>query len=579
MRFQSSSSTAPPRIFIYRRKNRQNTRTKTDATICTETDGHKYHHHLRQCRCCCSADINSKGTNLVNHTANRLSLKGSSVPSPTNLLALSKRHTLSDPIYTTISLPSVLKQVIAHPLFQRLFDIHQLGLAHIVFCTATHSRAEHCLGVAHLATLAVDTIRFYQPELMLTERQVVWAAIAGLCHDVGHGPFSHVWESILRFLCAQENDATAVTDSAPSQTVSEPATTTVDNNNTTNHRQPYHYYYHHHSPLRHEERSLLLCQRILRSLAGLFNEEDVEWVCWIIEPNIAPRPTSYRPEWHFLSEIVCNKIHGLDVDKLDYLARDTHYLCPTLTQLPVHSAPAVSSASSSTIPHWNSNLAQQVVRRGRVIWTLSPTSANNLDSIVGTKPTTSSCTHWAYDVVDLVYLINLPALRQHMHFVYYQNPQLLLLDVALKRYIKILTDMNVISKHELSSVDFMISLTDINFAHRLIDVAIQKQVDADVLEQMNTAWSCIVHNMTRVDYVGGYVIQSNDITTNTHRTNDECSVIHSQQQHDRGLEKATLAATLASVYPCLDVLTFDSKMTGGGTNSTQYVSKHLIAHL
>ena len=52
------------------------------------------------------------------------------------------------------------------------------------------------LGVAHLANRLIQTLQKKQPELKITDEDVFCVTAAGLCHDLGHGPWSHVWDSM-----------------------------------------------------------------------------------------------------------------------------------------------------------------------------------------------------------------------------------------------------------------------------------------------------------------------------------------------------------------------------------------------
>jgi uncharacterized protein len=82
------------------------------------------------------------------------------------------------------------------PEFQRLRRIRQLGLAYFAYQAAEHSRFSHSLGAYHLATRMIAKLRLSY-EISPDEQSAV--RIAALLHDIGHGPFSHVIESILGF--------------------------------------------------------------------------------------------------------------------------------------------------------------------------------------------------------------------------------------------------------------------------------------------------------------------------------------------------------------------------------------------
>jgi uncharacterized protein len=82
---------------------------------------------------------------------------------------------------------------------QRLRRIRQLGLAHLVYPAAEHSRFSHCLGAAYLAIqfgkqLHDETRDIWLSELVPSEYEIRDLATAALCHDLGHGPLSHAWE-------------------------------------------------------------------------------------------------------------------------------------------------------------------------------------------------------------------------------------------------------------------------------------------------------------------------------------------------------------------------------------------------
>lgn len=103
---------------------------------------------------------------------------------------------LNDPIYGFISVPHpVLQRLIDHPWFQRLRYIKQLGLGHLVYPGALHTRFHHALGAMHLMGEAIATLR--GKGHVITDEEALGARIAILLHDVGHGPFSHALEHSL----------------------------------------------------------------------------------------------------------------------------------------------------------------------------------------------------------------------------------------------------------------------------------------------------------------------------------------------------------------------------------------------
>jgi len=104
-----------------------------------------------------------------------------------------KKKIFNDPVYGFISIPhEIIFDLIEHPFMQRLRRIKQLGMTHLVYPGALHTRFHHVLGAMHLMNLAVQVIRRKGHEITEDEEKAVLLAI--LLHDIGHGPFSHALE-------------------------------------------------------------------------------------------------------------------------------------------------------------------------------------------------------------------------------------------------------------------------------------------------------------------------------------------------------------------------------------------------
>ena len=106
------------------------------------------------------------------------------------------RKIINDPVYgfITIDHPLIL-QIISHPYYQRLRNIHQMAFAHLVYPGAVHSRLHHSLGAYHLMCNALGELK--SKGIEITPEEELGAKIAILLHDIGHGPFSHALENEL----------------------------------------------------------------------------------------------------------------------------------------------------------------------------------------------------------------------------------------------------------------------------------------------------------------------------------------------------------------------------------------------
>ena len=175
-----------------------------------------------------------------------------------------------DPIHGSIAFDwrreSFVIELIDTQEFQRLRRIRQLGAAHLVFQGAEHSRFCHSLGVAFLAKRIFDRLAqdpYCPAGLELEEvRKVVLAA--ALLHDVGHGPFSHLFEKTFS-LKHHETWGAEI----------------IDNSDTQIHR-------------------VLEKYGLVDSVKGIFQK-------------------TYQPR--FARDIISSQF---DADRLDYLLRDSH---------------------------------------------------------------------------------------------------------------------------------------------------------------------------------------------------------------------------------------------------------------
>ena len=173
------------------------------------------------------------------------------------------RKIINDPVFGFLSIPDgLLFQILQHPYLQRLNRIRQLGLSFFVYPGAMHSRFLHSLGAMHLMREAINSLR--EKGVEITEDEATAAMAAILLHDVGHGPFSHVMEHTL-----------------------------VEG-------------------ITHEEISLMMMMHMRNQLPEHFAQQ--------LDLAIAIFKDEYHK--HFLHQLISSQ---LDVDRLDYLCRDSFF--------------------------------------------------------------------------------------------------------------------------------------------------------------------------------------------------------------------------------------------------------------
>ncbi|XP_030589289.1 deoxynucleoside triphosphate triphosphohydrolase SAMHD1-like [Archocentrus centrarchus] len=233
----------------------------------------------------------------------------------------------NDPIHGHIELHPLLVRIIDTPEFQRLRYIKQLGGGYFVYPGASHNRFEHSIGVAHLAGKLAEALKSKQSKeldeieeklkeeeteelkskqaelkkSLISDRDVLCVQIAGLCHDMGHGPFSHVFDGMFNPEADPEADPE-------------------------------------HEDWKHEDASVAMFDHLVKNNSleqemkdyGLELPTDLTFIQEMIKPEKSDGtkwPHKGRDkEKTFLYEIVSNKQNGIDVDKFDYFDRDCHHL-------------------------------------------------------------------------------------------------------------------------------------------------------------------------------------------------------------------------------------------------------------
>ncbi len=101
---------------------------------------------------------------------------------------------IRDPVHGYIKITEVEREIIDSPWVQRLRRIHQLAGSYLVYPGAVHSRFEHVVGAMHMAG---ETAESLSRRTHIDAEQIEEVRLAALLHDVGHGPFSHMYEEVL----------------------------------------------------------------------------------------------------------------------------------------------------------------------------------------------------------------------------------------------------------------------------------------------------------------------------------------------------------------------------------------------
>lgn len=119
------------------------------------------------------------------------------------MIKIKTENVIKDAIHGYIEFNKLEMKLLDTNVMQRLRDIKQLGFANLVYPSATHTRFEHSLGTFEVAKKFCDSLE-------LNNDKAKKIKIAGLLHDIGHGPFSHTSEEIIEDRTGESHEATTV---------------------------------------------------------------------------------------------------------------------------------------------------------------------------------------------------------------------------------------------------------------------------------------------------------------------------------------------------------------------------------
>lgn len=224
-----------------------------------------------------------------------------------------------DPLYGYIPVANELRQIIDSEVFQRLRGIKQLSTLYLVFAGAHHTRFEHSIGVSYLAGLVHERLKDYisfeknstdTKNIRLNKITLLVTQVVGLLHDIGHGPFAHVFE----MFCTRSTDYSHWNHEAWGRCL-----ITGDFSNFKIEKSQKEIFNQIPTLLRNLQKRLST-EFPDDPLIGLLEPENIANLCFDQPPKL--NSDELTDSYYFLVDVVTSP-YG--VDRLDYLRRDAYY--------------------------------------------------------------------------------------------------------------------------------------------------------------------------------------------------------------------------------------------------------------
>ncbi len=174
-----------------------------------------------------------------------------------------------DAVYGMCELPLISQKFIYTYEFQRMRNMKQLGVSYYIFASASGNRYEHSIATGNLARIVALHLQKEFPDLV-SDRFVELIQLAGLTHDIGHGPMSHVFDTFIK-----DSDNLFMKE--------------------------------------HENRSSAIVRFMVKKYNIELTPTEVDFICETFNPRF-----SNKRKWEY--QIISNDV---DVDRLDYILRDS----------------------------------------------------------------------------------------------------------------------------------------------------------------------------------------------------------------------------------------------------------------